>query len=114
VELSSLTKEDFVRILTEPQGALTRQYAAMLATEGVRLSFEPEAVERIAELGCEVNDRTENIGARRLYTVMERLLDELLFSAPELSGQEIVVTRKYVEERLAGIVKNADLSRYIL
>ncbi len=114
VELSSLTKEDFVRILTEPHGALTRQYEAMLATEGVRLSFEPAAVERIAEMACEVNDRTENIGARRLHTVMERLLDELLFSAPEVEEKEFVVNRRYVEERLAGIVKNADLSRYIL
>jgi ATP-dependent HslUV protease ATP-binding subunit HslU len=114
VELSALTKDDFVRILTEPHGALTRQYAALLETEGVRLSFEAGAVERIAEMGCEVNDRTENIGARRLHTVMERLLDELLFSAPEMAGGEFVVTRRYVEERLAGIVKDADLSRYIL
>ena len=114
VELSSLAKEDFVRILTEPQGALTRQYAAMLATEGVRLSFDEGAVDRIAEMACEVNDRTENIGARRLHTVMERLLDELLFSAPEMAGGEFTVTRGYVEERLAGIVKDADLSRYIL
>ena len=114
VELSSLTKGDFVRILTEPHGALTRQYEAMLSAEGVRLSFTPEAVQRIAEMACEVNDRTENIGARRLHTVMERLLDDLLFSAPEISGQEVIVTRPYVEERLAGIVKDADLSRYIL
>ena len=114
VELSSLTKDDFVRILTEPHGALTRQYEAMLASEGVRLSFLPESVDRIAEMACEVNERTENIGARRLHTVMERLLDDLLFSAPELAGQEVVVTRPYVEERLAGIVKDADLSRYIL
>jgi ATP-dependent HslUV protease ATP-binding subunit HslU len=114
VELLSLTRDDFARILTEPHGALTRQYEAMLAAEGVRLSFTPEAVLRIAEMACEVNDRTENIGARRLHTVMERLLDDLLFSAPEISGQEVVVTRPYVEERLAGIVKDADLSRYIL
>jgi ATP-dependent HslUV protease ATP-binding subunit HslU len=114
VELSSLTKDDFVRILTEPHGALTRQYAAMLETEGVRLTFEAGAIERIAEMGCEVNDRTENIGARRLHTVMERLLDELLFAAPEMGGRDFVVTRQYVEERLAGIVKDADLSRYIL
>jgi ATP-dependent HslUV protease ATP-binding subunit HslU len=114
VELSSLGKEDFVRILTEPHGALTRQYEAMLAAEGVRLSFDSGAVERIAEMACEVNDRMENIGARRLHTVMERLLDDLLFSAPEIAGQEVVVTRPYVEERLAGIVRDADLSRYIL
>ena len=114
VELSALSRDDFVRILTEPHGALTRQYEAMLSAEGVRLSFTPEAVLRIAEMACEVNERTENIGARRLHTVMERLLDDLLFSAPEISGQEVVVTRPYVEERLAGIVKDADLSRYIL
>ena len=114
VELTSLGKGDFVRILTEPHGALTRQYEAMLAAEGVRLSFDAGAVERIAEMACEVNDRTENIGARRLHTVMERLLDELLFSAPEIAGREVVVTRQYVEERLAGIVRDADLSRYIL
>jgi ATP-dependent HslUV protease ATP-binding subunit HslU len=114
VELSSLSRDDFARILTEPHGALTRQYEAMLSAEGVLLSFTPEAVLRIAEMACEVNDRTENIGARRLYTVMERLLDDLLFSAPEISGQEVVVTRPYVEERLGGIVKDADLSRYIL
>jgi len=114
VELASLTKDDFVRILTEPRGALTRQYEAMLATEGVRLAFEPGAVERIAEMGYEVNDRAENIGARRLHTVMERLLDEVLFAAPEMAGQTFTVTRAYVDERLAGVVKNVDLSRYIL
>jgi ATP-dependent HslUV protease ATP-binding subunit HslU len=114
VELTSLGKEEFVRILTEPHGALTRQYEAMLAAEGVTLSFDPGAVERIAEMACEVNDRTENIGARRLHTVMERLLDELLFTAPEIAGQAVVITRAYVEERLAGIVRDADLSRYIL
>jgi len=114
VELTSLGKEEFVRILTEPHGALTRQYEAMLAAEGVTLSFDPGAVERIAEMACEVNERTENIGARRLHTVMERLLDELLFTAPDIGGQVVVITRPYVEERLAGIVRDADLSRYIL
>jgi ATP-dependent HslUV protease ATP-binding subunit HslU len=114
VELSPLSSDDFARILTEPHGALTRQYEAILSVEGVRLTFTTEAVLRIAEMACEVNDRTENIGARRLHTVMERLLEDLLFSAPEISGQEVVVTRPYVEERLAGIVKDADLSRYIL
>jgi ATP-dependent HslUV protease ATP-binding subunit HslU len=114
VELTSLGKAEFVRILTEPHGALTRQYEAMLAAEGVALSFDRGAVERIAEMACEVNDRTENIGARRLHTVMERLLDELLFTAPDIAGQEVVITRPYVEERLAGIVRDADLSRYIL
>jgi ATP-dependent HslUV protease ATP-binding subunit HslU len=114
VELEPLTKADFVRILTEPHGALTRQYTEMLRTEDVRVVFTPEAVERIAEMACEVNDRMENIGARRLYTIMEKLLEELLFSAPEIGGQEIVIHGAYVDERLAGIVRDADLSRYIL
>jgi ATP-dependent HslUV protease ATP-binding subunit HslU len=114
VELDPLTKEDFVRILTEPHGALTRQYAELLRTEGVRVVFTPEAVERIAEMACEVNDRTENIGARRLYTVLEKLLEDLLFAAPEIGGQEIVLRKDYVDEKLAGIVGDVDLSRYIL
>ncbi|HEY6097602.1 MAG TPA: ATP-dependent protease ATPase subunit HslU [Candidatus Deferrimicrobium sp.] len=114
VELDSLTTEDFVRILTEPHGALTRQYAELLATEGVALSFAADGVSRIAELACEVNERTENIGARRLHTIMEKLLEELLFTAPEISGQEVVIRAAYVEETLSGIVRNVDLSRYIL
>jgi len=114
VELDSLTKEDFVRILTEPHGALTRQYAELLRTEGVQVVFTPEAVERIAEMACEVNDRTENIGARRLYTILEKLLEDLLFAAPEIGGQEIVIRRTYVDEKLSGIVRDVDLSRYIL
>ncbi|HEY7528894.1 MAG TPA: ATP-dependent protease ATPase subunit HslU [Candidatus Deferrimicrobiaceae bacterium] len=114
VELDTLTKGDFVRILTEPHGALTRQYAELLLTEGVRVVFTPDAVERIAEMACEVNDRMENIGARRLYTIMEKLLEDLLFSAPEIGGQEIVIQRAYVDEKLAGIVRDIDLSRYIL
>jgi ATP-dependent HslUV protease ATP-binding subunit HslU len=114
VELDSLTKEDFVRILTEPHGALTRQYAELLSTEGVQVVFTPEAVERIAEMACEVNDRTENIGARRLYTILEKLLEDLLFSAPEIGGQEIVIRKEYVDEKLSGIVRDVDLSRYIL
>ncbi|MBI5418781.1 MAG: ATP-dependent protease ATPase subunit HslU [Deltaproteobacteria bacterium] len=114
VELDSLSKVDFVRILTEPHGALTRQYAELLKAEGVTLTFAPEAVERIAEMACEVNDRTENIGARRLYTIMEKLLEDLLFSAPEIGGQEIVIRRPYVDEKLSDIVRDVDLSRYIL
>ena len=114
VELDPLTREDFVRILTEPHGSLTRQYTELLATEGVRLTITPEAVDRIAEMACEVNERTENIGARRLYTVMEKLLEDLLFSAPEIGGQEIAIPAKYVEEKLAGIVGDVDVSRYIL
>jgi ATP-dependent HslUV protease ATP-binding subunit HslU len=114
VELDLLTREDFVRILTEPHGALTRQYAELLATEGVRLTFTPEAVERIAEMACEVNDRTENIGARRLHTILEKLLEELLFTAPEIGGQEVTIPASYVDERLAEIVRDVDVSRYIL
>lgn len=114
VELDPLTREDFVRILTEPHGSLTRQYTELLATEGVLLTITPEAVDRIAGMACEVNDRTENIGARRLYTIMERLLEDLLFSAPEIRGQEITIPAEYVEEKLAGIVRDVDVSRYIL
>ncbi len=114
VELAPLTREDFVRILTEPHGSLTRQYTELLATEGVRLTFTPEAVDRIAEMACEVNDRTENIGARRLHTIMEKLLEDLLFSAPEIAGQKIIVPAEYVEEKLADIVRDVDVSRYIL
>jgi ATP-dependent HslUV protease ATP-binding subunit HslU len=114
VELDPLTREDFVRILTEPHGSLTRQYTELLATEGVLLTITPEAVDRIAGMACEVNDRTENIGARRLYTIMERLLEDLLFSAPEIRGQEITIPAEYVEGKLAGIVRDVDVSRYIL
>ncbi len=114
VELDSLGKDDFVRILTEPHGALTRQYEAMLAAEGVTLSFTPEAIERIADMACEVNDRTENIGARRLHTIMEKMLEELLFSAPEAGGQAVVIQRGYVDDKLSDIVRDVDLSRYIL
>jgi len=114
VELDALTREDFVRILTEPHGSLTRQYTELLATEGIRLIFTPEAVDRIAEMACEVNERTENIGARRLHTIMEKLLEDLLFSAPEIAGQDITVPAAYVEEKLAGIVRDVDVSRYIL
>jgi len=114
VELDTLTEEDFVRILTEPHGSLTRQYEALLATEGVSLAFTPEAVRRIARLAWEVNERTENIGARRLHTIMEKLLEDLLFAACELSGQRIVIEAPYVDEKLAGIARDVDLSRYIL
>jgi ATP-dependent HslUV protease ATP-binding subunit HslU len=114
VELDSLGKGDFVRILTEPHGALTRQYEAMLAAEGVALTFSPDAIDRIADMACEVNDRTENIGARRLHTIMEKLLEELLFDAPETVEREVVIRREFVDEKLAGIVRDVDLSRYIL
>jgi ATP-dependent HslUV protease ATP-binding subunit HslU len=114
VELDPLTREDFVRILTEPHCSLTRQYEELLATEGVRLRFTADAVDRIAEMACEVNDRTENIGARRLHTILEKLLEDLLFTAPEIRGQEILLPAAYVDEKLSGIVRDVDVSRYIL
>ena len=114
VELDSLGREDFVRILTEPRNALIKQYTALMDTEGVQLVFTPDAIERIAELATVVNERTENIGARRLHTVLERLLDEVSFHAPELGGQSITVDAPYVDRMLADIARSDDLSRYIL
>ena len=114
VELSSLGKEDFVRILTEPKNALIKQYAALLETEGVHLTFGHDAIEEIAQIASEVNEKTENIGARRLHTVLERLLDEISFTAPEMPGKDISIDAQYVRERLSPILKNEDLSRYIL
>ena len=114
VELDALTQADFVRILTEPENALTRQYTALLETERVRLVFRDDAVAEIARIAAEVNERTENIGARRLHTVLERLLDQVSFDAPELAGQEIVVDGALVRERLAPILEDEDLSRFIL
>ncbi len=114
VELKSLGKEEFVRILTEPKNALVLQYKALLKTEGIDLVFEDDAISAIAEIASEVNDRTENIGARRLHTVMERLLDEVLFDAPEVTEKQLVINAEYVQEKLKGIVEDEDLSRYIL
>ncbi|MBU2648307.1 ATP-dependent protease ATPase subunit HslU [bacterium] len=114
VELDSLSKEDFVRILTEPKNSLVRQYVELLKTEGVTLEFKDEAIEELAKISSEVNEQTENIGARRLHAILEKLLDEISFNAPELSGQTIVLTRQYVQERLTDIAKDQDLSRYIL
>jgi ATP-dependent HslUV protease ATP-binding subunit HslU len=114
VELDALTQADFVRILTEPENALTRQYTALLETEQVRLTFRDDAVAEIARIAAEVNERTENIGARRLHTVIERLLDEVSFDAPEMSGQEVVVDAAMVRERLSAILEDQDLSRFIL
>jgi ATP-dependent HslUV protease ATP-binding subunit HslU len=114
VELSSLSKEDFVRILTEPKNALIKQYEALLETEGVHLKFADDAVQEIALIASDVNERTENIGARRLHTILERLLDEVSFTAPEMHGKEVAIDAKYVHERLAPILNNEDLSRYIL
>lgn len=114
VELDSLTTEDFVRILTEPDAALTRQYEALLATEGVTVRFAEDGLARIAEVAWQVNARTENIGARRLHTVLERLLEQLSYNAPEQDGDTITVDAAYVDEHLAGLAQDEDLSRYIL
>jgi ATP-dependent HslUV protease ATP-binding subunit HslU len=114
VELQALTKGDFVRILTEPKGALTKQYEALLGTEGVELSFEPDAVDSLAEFAFQVNQTTQNIGARRLYTIMERLLEELSFEAPEMKRGRVVIGAPYVKERLAELTKDEDLSKFIL
>src|SRR3989475_291740 len=114
VELEALTQADFIRILTEPENALIRQYMALLDTEGVKLVFRDEAIAEIARIAAEVNERTENIGARRLHTVMERLLDEISFDAPEMGGREVVIDGAYVRERLNPILQDQDLSRYIL
>ncbi|OHE23195.1 MAG: HslU--HslV peptidase ATPase subunit [Syntrophus sp. RIFOXYC2_FULL_54_9] len=114
VELNSLGKEEFIRILTEPHNALVKQYTEMMATEGVRITFTEDAVAAIAETATLVNDRMENIGARRLYTIMESLLDEISFDAPEMRGQEIVIDADYVAGQLDEIVEDEDLSRYIL
>lgn len=114
VELSALTQEDFVRILTEPKAALTKQYSALLATEGVTVEFSDDAVAELARLAVEVNSLNENIGARRLATLMERLLDEVSFEAPAMDGVKVAVDAAYVERTLAEIVKDQDLSRYVL
>ena len=114
VELDALETADFVRILTEPKASLVKQYMALLATEGIALTFEPDAVDRVAEFASRVNERSENIGARRLHTVMEKLLDEISFNAPDLDEKTIVIDAAYVDRMLADIVNDDDLSRYIL
>jgi ATP-dependent HslUV protease ATP-binding subunit HslU len=114
VELEPLKQEDLVRILTEPQNALTKQYTALLATEGIALSFTPDAVIEIARIAAAVNERAENIGARRLATVMERLLDDVSFDAAERKDRGLSVDGKLVRERLEALVQDQDLSRYIL
>jgi ATP-dependent HslUV protease ATP-binding subunit HslU len=114
VELDSLGKEEFVRILTEPNNALVKQYTEMMATEDINLSFTDNAVEQIAEVATVVNERTENIGARRLYTIMETLLEDISFDAPDLKEKKIVIDAEYVGEKLDNIVEDEDLSRYIL
>ncbi len=114
VELDSLGKKEFIRILTEPQNALIKQQVALLGTEEVTLAFSPDAIEEIAEIATQVNERTENIGARRLHTILERLLDEISFDAPEKKGSSVTITADYVREKLSEIMKSEDLSRYIL
>jgi len=114
VELTDLTSKDFEKILTQPQNALTTQYTALLKTEGVDLVFTQEATRRLSEIAAEVNSRSENIGARRLHTIMELLLEDISFNAPDLKGQTINITEGYVDERLKDVVQNQDLSKFIL
>ncbi|GAN34473.1 MAG: ATP-dependent protease ATPase subunit HslU [Candidatus Brocadia sp. AMX2] len=114
VELEDLGKEEFLRILTEPKNALVKQYKALLETEGIKVRFENDAIESIAEIAVQVNKRTQNIGARRLHTVMEKLVEDASFDAPDMDGAEIVINAKYVEDKLQAIAKDEDLSRYIL
>jgi ATP-dependent HslUV protease ATP-binding subunit HslU len=114
VELDSLGKADLMRILTEPENALIKQYTALLGTESVKVKFTEDGIAEIAEMAALINERTENIGARRLYTMMEKLLDEISFDAPEMSGKDIVIDVKYVQKRLKDFVQDEDLSRYIL
>ncbi|MGA2515441.1 MAG: ATP-dependent protease ATPase subunit HslU [Thermodesulfobacteriota bacterium] len=114
VELDSLGRGDLVRILTEPENALIKQYTALLETESVKVKFTEDGIAEIAEMAALINERTENIGARRLYTMMEKLLDEISFDAPEMSGKSMVIDAKYVREKLKGFVEDEDLSRYIL
>jgi ATP-dependent HslUV protease ATP-binding subunit HslU len=114
VELDDLTADDFVRILTEPKSALIKQYTALLETEGIQVTFTPEAIQELARLAAEVNRSTENIGARRLHTILECLLEELSFEAPEIRMGEITITPQYVKQRLQDIAEDRDLSQYIL
>jgi ATP-dependent HslUV protease ATP-binding subunit HslU len=114
VELSKLTVDDFVKILIEPNNALIKQYTALLATEGIQIEFSDDAIRKIAEIAFEVNQNTDNIGARRLHTIMEKLLEDLSFEAPDISLEKVVITPQYVEQKLGNIVKNKDLSQFIL
>jgi ATP-dependent HslUV protease ATP-binding subunit HslU len=114
VELDPLTRDDFIRILTEPANALLKQYVALMQTEGVALRFTDDAIAEIADVAARVNERTENIGARRLHTVMERLLDQISFDAPEMAGSDVVIDAAQVRAKLDAVVKDDELSRYIL
>lgn len=114
VELEKLTKDDFVRILKEPRQSLIKQYEALLETEGVTITFSEEAIERIGEIAYEVNQETDNIGARRLHTILEKILEELSFEASDISPAHIQITPAYIDGKLDNIVKNRDLSQFIL
>ena len=114
VELQDLTKDDFVRILHEPKNSLTTQQVELLKTEGFRVTFQEDAIEAMAQIAFDVNRRTQNIGARRLYTIMERVFEQISFDAPDLADKSATITAQYVRERLAEIVKDEDLSKFIL
>ena len=114
VELDSLTEEDFVRILTETDNALTLQYTALMGTEEVKVSFTDEGIAALAKIAADVNQSVENIGARRLYTVMERVFEELSFTAPDRGGEDVVVDGDFVETNLGALTRSTDLSRYVL
>jgi len=114
VELRSLTTEDFVKILTQPKNALIIQYKALLKTEGINLEFDNDAIYEIARIASLVNERTEDIGARRLHTVMEKLLDDISFEAPDMEKKKVIITKDYVKEKLSDILEDENLSRYIL
>jgi len=114
VELNALRAEDFVKILTEPKASLVEQYIALMETEKVKLKFTNDCIKRVAEIAFQVNERTENIGARRLYTIMERLLEEISYTAPKKKGKTITIDAKYVNKQLAKLLQNEDLTRYIL
>jgi ATP-dependent HslUV protease ATP-binding subunit HslU len=114
VELDPLEEKDFIRILKEPENALPKQYIALLSTEGIELSFSNDAIEHIAHLAAQVNEKMENIGARRLHTILEKLLDEISFDAPEMKKKKFVIDKEYVDKMLREVVKDQDLSRFIL
>ena len=114
VELTSLTQDDFKRILTEPQNALIKQYKALMGTEGIDLEFTDEAIDRLAKLACDVNNQNENIGARRLHTILEKLLEDLSFDAPDMDDDKVIVDEAYVDKALSEIVVNQDVSQFIL
>jgi ATP-dependent HslUV protease ATP-binding subunit HslU len=114
VELTNLTKENFVQILTEPANALILQYSSLLKAEGIKIKFTKESIDELADIACQVNSQTENIGARRLHTIMEKLLEDLSFEAPEMVAQVVTIDRSYVQSKLTHIIENQDLTQFIL